>query len=267
MFRRIAPPLAATLFLAACATRPPAPEPSAPLTPPPAEVPLSAIHQGLGPLEQVWHIRAGLNVAALSCAPHVGPEIVSDYNRFLAAKQPLLARAFAAKEARFDHPRALDSNMTRLYNHFASPPAQPAFCAAAAQEMKRALAEDAARLEADPGPMLARLDRPIAMPTPVARAAPLAIASAPTASLAAVPSGDWRIQLGAFGTPEAARRAWTLLVSRTASLGSRKPHYEPVPGRPLTRLQLRDVASRADAIKLCAHAAAVGFDCFPVAAR
>jgi hypothetical protein len=38
-----------------------------------------------------------------------------------------------------------------------------------------------------------------------------------------------------------------------------------VPGSALVRLQVGKAADRASAIRLCATAAAGGFDCFPVA--
>jgi hypothetical protein len=234
---------AATLTLAACTTTQPAPPPSRPAPP----QPLSPIHQNLAPHETLWHVRAGLNVAALSCAGKVGPGIVTDYNAFLKAKQALLAEAYDQLSADYrgkggNWQRALDADMTRLYNHFASPTAQAAFCEAAAAEVKRAIA---AAPEGDWAAVLQRLDTPFTAPPQMA-----ARGTPPAAhGLLAMPA------------PEA---AWTNVKGRSAQLGALTPHFEPVPGKPLVRLQVKGVESREQAIQLCAHAAAAGFDCMPV---
>lgn len=256
-------------LLASCSTRTPTPPPE-PSRPAPAPAPLSPIHQNLDPLDTVWHVRAGLNVAALSCSQRVGPGIVTDYNAFLKAKQALLAQAYEALSADYrarggNWQRALDTDMTKLYNHFASPTAQAGFCDAAAQEVKRAIAADPDDRQAWAVDALARLDRPFTQPqmaAVAARAAPIAPKLAP-ATASGVPAG-WRIQLGAFGSKSAAESAWSSLKSRSSELGGLTPHFEPVPGKPLTRLQVKGVENQADAIRLCAHAAAAGFDCFPV---
>lgn len=257
------------LLLAACSTRTPAPPPT-PSRPAPAPAELSPIHQNLDPLDTVWHIRAGLNVAALSCSQRVGPGIVTDYNAFLKVKKDLLAQAYEALSAQYrakggNWQRALDTDMTKLYNHFASPTAQAGFCDAAAAEVKRAIAVHPDGYEGWAADALARLDKPFTQPQVAAfaaRTAPMGLLSVPAAS-PGVPAG-WRIQLGAFGSKAKAEAAWGNLKGRSSELGSLTPHFEPVPGQQLTRLQVKGVDSQADAIRLCAHAAAAGFDCFPV---
>jgi cell division septation protein DedD len=250
-----------SLLLTACTTRAPTPP-----TPRPAPAqPLSPIHRDLALHETLWHLRAGLNVAALSCAAHVGPGVVTDYNRFLKAKQALLAQAYRALSADYrarggTWQRALDTDMTRLYNHFASPPAQRDFCDAAATEVKRAITAPPDASWAD---ALARLDRPFTAPPQLAGTmaarSPRAMPQAPPAL-----PGGWRIQLGAFGSPAAARSAWADLAARSPELRALTPNFEPAPGTSLTRLQVKGVDSQASALRLCAHAAAAGFDCFPV---
>jgi cell division septation protein DedD len=229
--------------------------------------PLSPIHQNLDPHETLWHVRAGLNVAALSCAQRVGPGIISDYNSFLKAKKALLNEAYEALSADYrakggNWQRSLDADMTKLYNHFASPTAQAAFCDAAAAEVKRAVAAPPENWESWAAETLATLDRPFTAPQMAAmgRAAPMA-AAAPIAKPIAP---GWRIQLGAFSSEAAARAAWADVSARSSQLAGMTPHFEPVPGKPLTRLQVKGVDSRERAIQLCAHAAAAGFDCLPV---
>jgi hypothetical protein len=256
---------AATLTLAACATRTPPPPPERP-APPQA---LSPIHQNLAPHEQLWHVRAGLNVAALSCSSKVGPSIITDYNAFLKAKQAVLAQAYDQLSADYrtkggNWQRALDSDMTKLYNHFASPTAQAAFCDAAATEVKRAITT----ADADWADALKRLDTPFTAPPQLAaRASPPPAArgllAMPQPAAEPIPT-NWRIQLGAFGSKPAAQTAWAEVSGRSTELGKLTPHFEPVPGKPLVRLQVKGVQSRDQAIQLCAHAAAAGFDCIPV---
>ncbi len=255
----------ATIGLAACTSTP---TPSAE-RPAPAR-PLSPIHQDLEPHQTLWHLRAGLNVAALSCAGKVGPGIVTDYNAFLKAKQALLAQAYDQLSADYragggNWQRALDADMTRLYNHFASPTAQADFCDTAAAEAKRAIA---ATPEAQWAPAaLQRLDAAFTnQPQYAAPSAPPAardLLATPAPQPRPVPA-DWRIQLGAFTGKPAAEAEWSDLKGRSPELAGLIPHFEPVPGKPLVRLQVKGVQSREQAIQLCAHAAAAGFDCIPV---
>lgn len=249
------------LALAGCSSRAPAPQPARPA---PAPAPLSPIHQNLDPLEALWHVRAGLNVAALSCAQRVGPAIVTDYNAFLKAKRELLATAYQSLSDEYrakggNWQRALDADMTRLYNHFASPTAQAGFCDAAAVEVKRAIAATPDDRQAWAAEALARLDRPFTQPQVAA-----VVREAPAAANVRQTRGDWRIQLGAFGSKAAAEKAWADAKAHSPAIGAFTPHFEAVPGKPLTRLQVTGVDSKDDAIRLCAHAAAAGFDCFPV---
>lgn len=274
--RRFIPAVALTLILAACATRTPPPEPPPRPAPPPP--PLSAIHQNLSDEERAFNFRAGLNVAALSCVKLAGPEIVSDYNQFLSAKKAELATAYEAKAARHraqggKWERALDSHMTQLYNHFAAPTAQVEFCRRAAQEVKQAIAVDRQGFIAWAQPALARLDAPFAALPPAQPAAIMAMAAAPRAvaaksrpgvSIIDLPAG-WRIQLGAYSSRAAAEAAWTKVSSRSPSITGMTPHFEPVPGQSLVRLQAHGATSREQAIALCAEVAAVGLACIPVA--
>ena len=76
---------------------------------------------------------------------------------------------------------------------------------------------------------------------------------------------NWRIQIGAFTGKAAAEAAWERARVRAPSLASYKPHYEKVPGRPeLVRVQLGSARDRTGALRLCAAAAAGGFDCIPL---
>ncbi|MFQ3595195.1 MAG: hypothetical protein SNJ63_03680 [Sphingomonadaceae bacterium] len=166
---------AVLLGLAACTTGPATetarpPEPAAP----PA-LALSPIHRDLSPLETVWHVRAGLNVAALGCQALEGPGIVADYNAFLKRDAGVLKSAYDATVARYQGQggawqKALDTDMTRLYNHFSSPPVHVAYCDAAVAVLREALATPEDQLVAWAPGALAALDRPFTAPPQLAAA-------------------------------------------------------------------------------------------------
>jgi hypothetical protein len=246
----------------------------------------TTINSGASAQEALWHVRAALNVAALSCARRPGgATTVARYNALLTQRKAVFATAYAAERARFGQ-AALDVHMTRLYNFFAQPPAQAAFCAAAAGVADRAVAVSPAGLPQFAPGALDTLEAPIldyyrayaayrvalaaweahpraqraeaAPPPPAAKAEKLAVAAAPTGA-------SWRIQLGAFTGRKAAESAWERARTRVPGLASYKPYYEAVPGGSLlVRLQVGSAEDRAGALKLCATAAAGGFDCLPV---
>lgn len=91
---------------------------------------------------------------------------------------------------------------------------------------------------------------PASAPAKVATPAPSAASS----------SGNWRIQLGAFGQRASAE---ALLERLRGKLGARQAFYIPV-GK-VTRLQVGPYESRAAAATACASLG--GQACFPVAAR
>ena len=82
----------------------------------------------------------------------------------------------------------------------------------------------------------------------------------PPKTIAAAPSGAWRIQLGAFSQRGSAEALYKKLAG---SLGGRSAFY--VPAGAVTRLQVGPFASRAAAQAACN--ALKGQACFPVAAK
>ncbi|WP_374942921.1 hypothetical protein [Sphingomonas sp.] len=118
----------------------------------------------LSPAATVWHLRAGLNVAALACRADEATT-VARYNALLAANRTALTTAEAQYAAEFrgaggDWRDRYDDAMTRLYNYYATSPAQPAFCAAAAQILADAAAVPATGFAAFAAERLPALDRP-----------------------------------------------------------------------------------------------------------
>ncbi len=98
---------------------------------------------------------------------------------------------------------------------------------------------------------------PAKTPAPAKAAAPKdAVRPAP----ATPPSGDWRIQLGAFGQRATAE---ALFAKVRGKVGARQAYY--VPAGKVIRLQVGPYASRAAATAVCAGLG--GQACFAVAAR
>jgi hypothetical protein len=139
---------AALPALPACAQNweaPPAPPEGA--APNQAVPPLDAagnyvtVNRELSRDETSWHVRAALNVAALGCRDAAEAETVAAYNRLLARHRSVLAEADAGVKAQYrvrhgaGWEGAHDRQMTRVYNFFAQPTAQAAFCAAAREAL------------------------------------------------------------------------------------------------------------------------------------
>jgi cell division septation protein DedD len=87
-------------------------------------------------------------------------------------------------------------------------------------------------------------------------------AAAPAQSLASA-GGRWRVQLGAYGNADNARRQWESLRGRGGAFAGLQPAY--VRAGAVVRLQAGPLASKAAADRVCAAAKAAGSACFPVA--
>ena len=184
LFRRLSIALLSTL--SACAGRVPevAVAPPPPLvveTPPTPALPAGASpgmavpamladggfptpNRALTPAATMWHLRAGLNVAALACRSDEATT-VARYNAFLSAHRAELAAAEATYAAEFraaggDWRDRYDDAMTRLYNYYATPPAHAAFCGVAAGLLADATASPGQGLAAFAAERLPVLDRP-----------------------------------------------------------------------------------------------------------
>jgi cell division septation protein DedD len=98
-----------------------------------------------------------------------------------------------------------------------------------------------------------------AMPakTPKPGPAPDNIAAAPVAS------GDWKVQLGAFGSADRAQDRWKTLTVKVSALSRYDRHV--LAAGSVQRLQAGNIASKADAQALCAKVRAAGSDCLVIA--
>jgi hypothetical protein len=113
--------------------------------------------------EDLWHLRSGLNVAALTCRGQNIPNIAPAYNRLLKRHSSTLALAADAEKARFrkqggNWQRGYDSHLTQVYNRFANSKNRQAFCNVAADVVARANAASSAELTRDASRSLGELE-------------------------------------------------------------------------------------------------------------
>lgn len=108
------------------------------------------------PNENVWHLRAGLNVAALSCRGSGRQKVAPAYARLLSRHRGLLASSYALEQRR--HGSGLDRHQTQLYNRFALQRSPERFCASAANVADQAVAMDSNALAKNAGSLLSRID-------------------------------------------------------------------------------------------------------------
>ena len=128
----------------------------------------------------------------------------------------------------------------------------------AAKPMEMAAAKAPPKPAAKPAP------KPVATPAPKKVAdtpAPAATKPAVEKAANAVPSGNWRVQLGAFSQRGNAEALYERLSGKAAFEG-RQPFY--VAAGPVTRLQVGPFESSAAAQAACK---AAGVPCFPVRAK
>ena len=141
--------LALSFVLAACSTNNRAAAPtyrpaSANRPPAAAPAPARAEFTGRSP-EALLRLRAGLNVAALSCRARGRVPVAGAYGRVLSRHSSLLANAYASERQRLGV-AGLDRQQTRLYNRFANQRSPTDFCRAAADIAGRAGSMDSASL-------------------------------------------------------------------------------------------------------------------------
>lgn len=94
------------------------------------------------------------------------------------------------------------------------------------------------------------------------RAATIAAQASRTSESSVARTRDWRIQLGAFSSRDAAAAAWTKLSRTVDGLDRLAPNYE-MKGS-VVRLQAGPIEDKAGANGLCAKVLAAGGGCFPV---
>lgn len=99
---------------------------------------------------------------------------------------------------------------------------------------------------------------PVIQPAPAPVAAPPAAKAAP-APVRTAATGNWRVQLGAFGDQNKAKALWNTLEKRVSGLNNLQPYL--VAAGNITRLQAGPFATKAQASKMCSTVKASGNDC------
>ena len=89
------------------------------------------------PSEAVWHLRIGLNVAALSCRGQGREPVAGAYRQVLSRHAALLKAAHEAEQKRHGQ-SGYDKHATQLYNRFANQRSATRFCSTAAAVARRA---------------------------------------------------------------------------------------------------------------------------------
>lgn len=114
------------------------------------------------------------------------------------------------------------------------------------------------RPRANPAPPPAPAPAPRAQP-PAPMPAPPPPAPSPPAK---PPAGNWRVQLGAYGSAARAEAGWRVLIARTPALA--RLRHVIVPSGAVQRLQADGLAGKADAEALCRTLHTAGGGCFVV---
>ena len=87
--------------------------------------------------------------------------------------------------------------------------------------------------------------------------------SAPDKPARTKAAGNWKVQLGAFGSEDRAHDRWKTLKTKVANLGAYQQHI--VSAGNIQRLQAIGIADKADAQALCKKVTAAGGDCLVLA--
>lgn len=167
--------LAMLVMLGGCAGRPAtvaiAPPPATPpataaAAVPPAPTPINA---GLSPAATLWHLRTGLNVAALACRGPDAARLAAAYNALLARRSAALAAAVAGDGAEYragggDWRDRYDDDQTRLYNFWSRAHGRAGLCAAAGDAFAALAGASEADLPEVARAELAHLDAAFAPP-------------------------------------------------------------------------------------------------------
>ncbi|WP_261936413.1 hypothetical protein [Sphingomonas bisphenolicum] len=177
--------LVSLAVLAACSTPPPPPPPAPPppVVPTIKPMPPANAVEGMSIPEQaadgkyltanrgvtsntaLWHLRMGLNVAALNCDKY-GPTARNQYNQLLAVHKAALNGANAAVDRNYSVAYGSSGMASRerlntvVYNFFALPPVIKSFCPVAVTVGAKMIAMPSSQLlEAAPA-LLAELEKP-----------------------------------------------------------------------------------------------------------
>ena len=110
------------------------------------------VNSSLTPEETLWHLRMGLNVAALSCY-NDADSVNAGYSQFLVLHKKRLAEAnkamdvlWAERAGTSGGKTARDNHSVEVYNFFALPMVTPSFCSTASRVLAAANATPSSEL-------------------------------------------------------------------------------------------------------------------------
>ncbi|HEV7340607.1 MAG TPA: hypothetical protein VGN68_03155 [Sphingopyxis sp.] len=175
--------------VAACTKAPPPPPPAPPPPPVVIVVPPRPLPPGNASLTQIlpgrgidgkfvtansnvtgdrafWQLKIGLNVAAIGCRGLEETTLVSAYNNIIKAHGKVIRSTEKnvitqlGKETKTNGTAARDKLSTQLFNYFAQPPAQRAFCTRANEIAQMVSSTPTAQVVEQAPAHLARLDEP-----------------------------------------------------------------------------------------------------------
>lgn len=109
------------------------------------------------PRAEIWRLRSGLNVAALSCRGRGVADVNGQYAQLLRRHSVILDQTYRQEVARHGV-AGLDRQQTKVYNRFAMQRSPQKFCGVAAEVARQANSMSSAELSpAAPG-LVARLE-------------------------------------------------------------------------------------------------------------
>jgi len=111
-----------------------------------------------GTSASVWNLRAGLNVAALSCRGGGKANVAGEYRKMLSRHRDLLASAHKAEERRLGQ-AGFDRQQTKTYNRFSNQRSPQRFCQTASDLAKSANRMASAELAPASRGMVSQLER------------------------------------------------------------------------------------------------------------
>lgn len=109
------------------------------------------------PRAEIWRLRSGLNVAALSCRGRGVADVNSQYAQLLRRHSDILDKTYRQEVARHGV-MGLDRQQTKVYNRFAMQRSPQKFCGVAAEVARQANAMSSAQLSPAAPELVARLE-------------------------------------------------------------------------------------------------------------
>ena len=143
--------VACSLLLASCS----APAPDRPSSASSAPLPASSL-PAAPDYEALWHLRVGLNVAALICTGGGRVPVRDEYGRMLHLHRDVLATGYDYEVQRYGR-TGNDRHQTQLYNRFSNQPEPGRWCRTAKQVVDQALGMESALLSRSAPGLLADL--------------------------------------------------------------------------------------------------------------